>query len=161
MFMLEEKVKENPAIKEVCQFNSVEERMGLGVFHMLRALYKRELKKEERFRAASLEPVMSPNTGAWRYTQIYIGLNEEQSAFQAFDLQPKRAVIIAENDDYQELTLTYLLNDVSHIAPGADRIHYYDFDQAVTRAAFFLLRGRVMNQADVIYQVLMENGSLQ
>jgi|SRR6185312_5657003 len=160
MFMVEQKVDQHPAVKAVCQFNNEQERMGLGVFHMLRALYKKELKKEECFWAASLEPVVSPNTGVWRYTQIYI-THEDPHLTNVFDLHPKRAVIIAENDAYEELTLIYLLNDVAHVAPPNDRIHYFDFDQAVTRAAFFLLRGRPMNQADALYQAMSVDGHLQ
>ena len=151
MFMSESVQEWNAVVKSVAPTDDVQECMGMGVYQLLRGIHGKTLKKGERFRAATLEPINSPNSGQWRYTQIYIDDIPPLLGCDPFELHSKRAIVISENPDNEQLSLTYILNDIDHVAPGADSFQYLDFDQLVSRAAFFLLRGRRMALADEVY----------
>lgn len=157
--MSEEVQEWNAIIKSVIPTNAEQEHMGMGVYHLLRGIHGKSLKPGERFRAATLTPISSPNSGQWLYTQIFIDDIPPFLGSDPFELAPKRAVIISENPDNEQLSLTYVLNDIDHVAPPADTFQYFDFDQVVSRAAFFLLRGRRMAMADEIY-IAASNGEL-
>lgn len=154
MYMSAQVQEDAAIIKSVVSTEDERECMGIGVYHLLRGLHGKSLKRGERFRAAALEPINSPMSGTWRYTHIYIDDIPPLHGSDPFELHSKRAVIVSENPDNEELSLTYVLNDVDHVAPAADRFQYFDFDQAVSRVAFFLLRGRRMRMEDELYLVV-------
>lgn len=127
-----------------------EEPIGTGVLHLLRGLHGKSLEPTQSFRGAGLQPINSPVTGKWRYTQIYISDGPEVMGIDQFDLHPKRAVIIAENAENELLSLTYCLNDVGTHANTQEDMSFFDFAECVTRAAFFLLKGRPMSLSEEI-----------
>jgi hypothetical protein len=135
--------------------DDVLEPIGAGVLNLLRGLYAKSLAPNQSFRGAGLQPIDSPVTGNWKYTQIYISDGPEATGIDQFDLHPKKAVIISENAENELLTLTYCLNDVSHTANTQDDMGFFDFAECVTRAAFFLLRGRPMTFTEEIGMAIL------
>lgn len=105
---------------------------GVSIYHLVKLLYNASIEKGYEIKARCLKPASGASAKMWYYTEI--GLYHER-----LQEVPHRRVIVAENDNREEVHLNYTgPGDV--VMPATH--HYRDLHDAVADIGFYLVKGR-------------------
>lgn len=126
----------------------VNEAAGVSIYHLVKLLYNRSVEKGSDIKARCLKPVPGASAKMWYYTEI--GLYHER-----LEDVPYRRVIVAENDNREEVHLNYT-GPGDSVMPATH--HYRDLHEAVADIGFYLVKGRCRTSEERLARELIHHG---